>query len=289
MRIRSAVLTLVLVGGCGGAAFTARSGDGGEGGGLDGSVEACVPKTCADNDWQCSTGIDPDGCGGMLDCGSCMTAGYLCAPGHQCVCKPLTCTSWGAKCGDVPDGCGGVVQCGTCPQGMSCNGASGQLMCQSGSCNPLTVCPAGDCGSVPDGCGAIVKCTTTCGTGQVCGTDNKCTCAAQNPCDEYGLTCGTALDACGVPHQCGPVPTHEVNNDQDCNVGSDQGSQYYDCCSASVTGDGGASGLDPVMTICPGKLLQGPVPAPEPTWTCTPHPQLNGQTSSTAWCCSKTQ
>ena len=290
MRPRTSLVTLVMLAACG-TPFTARSTSGDAGAG-DSAKEACATKTCEQLGWQCSLGmgLDPDGCGGMLDCGTCGTAGYVCSPTHECKCQPLTCKDWDASCGEVPDGCGGVAQCGTCPGGMTCSGASGALTCVTGTCTPQP-CPTGECGQVPDGCGGIANCTTVCAAPDTCGgggTKNQCGCSAQDPCEEYGLGCGTAVDACGVQHTCGPAPTHVATGDSDCVSGVNPGVQYYDCCQSSIgVSDGGASGLGPIQPACLGKLLAGPAPSPEPAWTCAAYPPMTGAMSATAWCCTK--
>ncbi len=75
----------------------------------------CSPVTCVGEGLVCGTW--PDGCGGEIKCGTCVTwGGSYCTPEGQCACVP-TCA--GKECGT--DGCGGV--CGGCPLGMSCSPA----------------------------------------------------------------------------------------------------------------------------------------------------------------------
>ena len=80
---------------CGDATIEISGGDFGPG---------CVPGTCESLGARC--GEVEDGCGGMLDCGSC---GEI-PPGE---CEPMTCAGRGFNCGKYADGCGGTMYCGT--------------------------------------------------------------------------------------------------------------------------------------------------------------------------------
>ena len=80
-------------------------------------VATCVPLTTCPAGDNCGT--VPDGCGGMLSCGTC-TAPQTCGGGtppnpNVCGCTPLMACPAGDNCGTVPDGCGGTVACGICP------------------------------------------------------------------------------------------------------------------------------------------------------------------------------
>jgi hypothetical protein len=138
----------------------------------------CTPTTCAAHNANC--GSIPDGCGGMLDCGSC-PAGTTCGGGgvpNQCgsACTPTTCAAHNANCGSIPDGCGGMLNCGTCPAGTTCGGGGVPNQCGSAACTPTT-CAAHNatCGSLPNGCGGMLDCgqcvVGTCGGG---GVPNQC-------------------------------------------------------------------------------------------------------------------
>jgi hypothetical protein len=86
--------------------------------------ESCAPATCARYGARC--GMEPDGCGGLLDCGTCK-APETCGGGgvqHQCGCSATTCDALGATCGTVSDGCAGTLDCGSCPLGQTCDLAS---------------------------------------------------------------------------------------------------------------------------------------------------------------------
>jgi hypothetical protein len=165
---------------------------------------ACVgeipPPTCTP-DMACpagACGLRPDGCGGTIDCGSCIPT-----------CEPLSCEDVGAECGAIGDGCGGVVECGPCVDGKVC-GANQANQCGSGSCNP-SGCPAGaECGQAGDGCGGIVNCGT-CPQGRVCGLDEPFKCAPPPgcvpvTCSSVQAECGSIPDGCGGVKDCGNCP-----------------------------------------------------------------------------------
>ncbi len=81
----------------------------------------CTPTTCAKAKAQC--GKLADGCGQVLDCGTC-AAPLVCGGSgiaNQCGCKPLTCKAAGANCGVLNDGCGTSLYCGDCPSGLTCD------------------------------------------------------------------------------------------------------------------------------------------------------------------------
>jgi hypothetical protein len=83
----------------------------------------CTPRTCAQLKRSC--GPAGDGCGGLLDCGSC-ASGQICGGGGpgvcgtSVVCVPETCTSQAVECGPAGDGCGHAIDCGQCPTGQIC-------------------------------------------------------------------------------------------------------------------------------------------------------------------------
>src|SRR5262249_54061451 len=72
-------------------------------------VPTCTPRTCAQLGYSC--GAQGDGCGGVINCGTCPT-GQTCggggAPGvcgGGCVTR--SCAQQGFNCGQQGDGCGG--------------------------------------------------------------------------------------------------------------------------------------------------------------------------------------
>jgi hypothetical protein len=83
----------------------------------------CTPTTCAAQGIQC--GPAGDGCGTLLQCGTCPT-GQFCGGGGpgKCGmmnnCMPSTCAAQGLQCGQAGDGCGNVLNCGNCPTGQVC-------------------------------------------------------------------------------------------------------------------------------------------------------------------------
>ncbi len=142
-------------------------------------VPECAPRTCAAAGASC--GELPDGCGGMLACGSC-PAGQTCGGGGPNVCgaaacQPKTCAGLGKSCGPVSDGCSAVLDCGTCPPGQVCGAGGVENVCGTPACVPTSCAAQGKgCGSIPDGCGGTLACGD-CPAGQTCGgggTPNVC-------------------------------------------------------------------------------------------------------------------
>ena len=209
--------------GLGGPSLCGPSNGGGPG--TDGGgVTACTAKTCSTVGANC--GPVADGCGGLLNCGTC-TASTSCGGGGApsvCgavlnACIPRTCLSVGASCGPVADGCGGLLHCGTCSATTSCGGggmpnACGYAPADGGSsCVPRTCADEhANCGPVGDGCGGLLSCGVcpapeTCGGGGVasqCGGSNGC---VPKTCASVGATCGPVADGCGGLLQCGTCPS----------------------------------------------------------------------------------
>src|SRR5690606_805965 len=104
---------------------------------------SCTPTTCEAQGIGC--GPAGDGCGGMLDCGSC-GEGQSCGAGgvpSQCgadeVCVPLVeATVCAGRCGPAGDGCGGVYDCGGCAAPASCGGGGVPGTCGAPACVPRT-------------------------------------------------------------------------------------------------------------------------------------------------------
>ncbi len=172
----------------------------------------CVPKTCAQLGKNC--GSAGDGCGGLLDCGTCTTG--TCAGGGTpgvCgspTCTAKTCTQLSIACGPAGDGCGGVLSCGGCTAPQTCGGGGVAGQCGgTAACVPKTCTQLGiSCGPAGDGCGGLLQCGTcsgsqTCGGGGtpgVCGSPATCT---PKKCGDLGFNCGPAGDGCGGLLQCG--------------------------------------------------------------------------------------
>ncbi len=125
----------------------------------------CDAFTCDDYGAEC--GVVDDGCGQLLQCGTCdddalctsgtcvtPTAPQACVPGAdvacacggalvgaqtcladgsgfdacRCDCDALDCADYGAECGVVDDGCGSLLQCGGCDADEVC--ADGTCQCR---------------------------------------------------------------------------------------------------------------------------------------------------------------
>ena len=176
----------------------------------------CTPKTCVGMGANC--GPVADGCGGILDCGSC-TAPASCGGGgtpNKCGsnCKQTTCGAKGANCGTIADGCGGTLDCGSCASPAVCGGGGTSNVCGVPQCQPLSCNAAkAECGPIADGCGNTINCgsctTGTCGGG---GTPNVCGVGSCSPrsCQSVGATCGLIGDGCGGTISCGTCATNSV-------------------------------------------------------------------------------
>jgi hypothetical protein len=223
---------------CGGGGYSKCGtglGDGGQG---DGG-SSCSPISCQALGVTC--GMQGDGCGGVLDCGSC-PSGQFCGgagfnvcgtgtPDGGLACTPKTCVGLGYNCGAAGDGCGGALQCGaTCPAPQYCGGGgfntcggNGNLTPEGGvPCTPTTCSALGfNCGPAGDGCGGALQCGTCGGTDicggagkpGVCGNSVACTnlCQQQVKCDGGTQTTITGTVFAGVSAWTGlppdPVPS----------------------------------------------------------------------------------
>ena len=141
---------------CGGGGFNLCGGNNGFT--PDGGV-ACTPSTCATLGYNC--GQAADGCGGLLNCGSCSNpefcggaAGYMTTSAAATTAsrptdgvvpaRPATCAQLSYTCGAAGDGCGNLINCGTCTSPQYCGGGGYDL------CGPttLSVCDGGATTSV---------------------------------------------------------------------------------------------------------------------------------------------
>jgi hypothetical protein len=118
--------------------------DGGGGADTPDANQGCGLVTCATAGAMC--GPIGDGCGGVIDCGTCTppeTCGgggqlFTCGGGGPGSCTPRTCADAGAECGVVADGCGGVTtDCGNCPSGETCGGGGVANVCARPACTGL--------------------------------------------------------------------------------------------------------------------------------------------------------
>jgi hypothetical protein len=180
-------------------------------------IPTCTPKTCQDLGATC--GYRADGCGGLLDCGTC-TAPDTCGGGgvpNECgrSCTQTTCGAQGANCGIIADGCGGVLTCGVCTAPAGCGGGGTPNVCGIPSCTPRSCASLNaSCGPISDGCGATVNCGT-CSSGETCGgggTPNVCGTGSCNPktCAGEGAECGFIGDGCGGTVSCGSCATGQT-------------------------------------------------------------------------------
>lgn len=149
-----------------------------------GEGQGCGLRTCASAGAAC--GPIGDGCGALIECGSCISpktcggGGVASVCGGTSACIPRTCRQAGANCGPVADGCGGILDCGSCGITEAC-GLGGPSVCgpsggkltsapgETSACTPQTCQSVGaDCGPLGDGCGDIVNCGA-CSLLDICG------------------------------------------------------------------------------------------------------------------------
>jgi hypothetical protein len=172
---------------------------------------SCTPTTCQNLGVDC--GYVSDGCGGLLECGTCVPPESCGGGGTPNVCGSTctlrTCASAGATCGVIGDGCGGTLDCGTCPTG-TCGGGGTPNVCGAPPCTPRTCQQAGaTCGDIGNGCGGTLHCGT-CVAPQFCGGGGPNTCGTTTctptSCEAEDANCGTIGDGCGNAINCGVCP-----------------------------------------------------------------------------------
>ena len=131
----------------------------------------CVPTTCQSAQKNC--GSLPDGCGGVLTCGSCTGSqscgaggvANVCGSGAACI--PTTCAAQQKDCGGLSDGCSDVIYCGTCPATQSCGAGGvpnicGDLPADAGTKKDVGGSATGECeGACLEQSGAV--CCKACG------------------------------------------------------------------------------------------------------------------------------
>ena len=194
--------TIITAASCGGSGSSTSGGDASVDGSSfhitsDAGGNRCTPVTCASIGYTC--GPNADGCGGLLQCGTCSGANYCGGGGFsKCgnpalgpdggslmSCTPKTCADYPmGTCGIQADGCGGqTVDCGAddagvhCPLGQFCGGG-GPSLCGTGQtdggdagvCVPKTCADyPTHCGPQSDGCGNLTASCGTCVNPQFCG------------------------------------------------------------------------------------------------------------------------
>ena len=180
---------------------------------LKADVPTCTPKKCTDFGYNC--GQQGDGCGGILNCGTC-TAPAICGgngvPGVcGSGCAGKTCAQLGFNCGAAGDGCGNLIaSCGTCTAPAICGGG-GPGKCGTAACTPKTCTQLGlSCGATGDGCGGSLNCGSctapqTCGGAGMPGVCGAPMCTPRT-CASANADCGTIGDGCGGTLNCGTCP-----------------------------------------------------------------------------------
>lgn len=167
----------------------------------------CEPGMC---------GPIPDGCGGMADCGGCMS-GSTCDFGtHKCtsttgdggpVCPGMALCS--GACTDLKSdpkncgSCGHVCSPGSTCTDMFCVGTGADATPPPDvSCMPMTCAMVpGKCGPTTDGCGGLLDCMCpggmTCMAGGCVPTSTDAGSCVPKTCIEMGAECGVQPDGCG--------------------------------------------------------------------------------------------
>jgi hypothetical protein len=132
----------------------------------------CFPTTCVAQGKNC--GSIMDGCGSILECGSC-TVPDTCGGGGSAnvcgngLCTPTNCVAEGASCGNISDGCASVLDCGSCVPPAVCGGG--------GVANTCGVPSVVDAGTLDPDAGSSGNCDPTCmaQSGAVCCKECGCT------------------------------------------------------------------------------------------------------------------
>jgi hypothetical protein len=178
-------------------------------------ADACSGKEC---------GIEGDGCGGQIDCGSCKTGAscgiqkpFTCsttATGYDdqhCPTKIASCKAAGAACGVIGNGCGGTIDCnkelGGCAAGSIC-GLKTPYQCDAPpppTCTPAASCAAlgWACGMAVDGCGNVHDCSKE---GRTCGPLAACIGGITGPTKCVTGTGGTTCPLCSAVPDCTGKP-----------------------------------------------------------------------------------
>ena len=139
--------------------------------------DVCQKNTCAALGKDC--GPLADGCGDVLDCGTC-GGGKSCGGGgveNVCgigTCQRTTCSAIGLKyCGtNASDGCGNFLDCsGACVGPETCGANEVANTCGIQACKAKTCANIGNkyCGSVDNGCGQTLDCSGACVAPEFCG------------------------------------------------------------------------------------------------------------------------
>jgi hypothetical protein len=186
-------------------------------GGHGGCGKCGAATTCQEKGFNCGT--VGDGCGCLIDCGTCTAPGELCGGSgipNVCgsPCGTTSCATLGFDCGETGNGCESTLNCGTCPSGQFCGGG-GPNKCGLGMCR--TCAELGyTCGQQDDGCGNVIDCGT-CPMGLYCGGGSPgktgvCGVPGCMPltCQDQGFNCGQATDKCGTVINCGSCAGNQI-------------------------------------------------------------------------------
>jgi hypothetical protein len=231
----------------------------------------CTPKTCADLGVEC--GPAGDGCGGEIQCGTCMVGQQCGAVGHpsQCVqavatgpdggaCIKLTCADYlkqNKDCGTQSDGCGGTLDCGKCVDPEFCGGGGPSKCAVSGGgkCTPKTCADfPNTCGPQSDTCGGVTSDCGGCIFPQVCGGGGvPSVCGGGSTKGPDGGAC-TPITTCG-PTQCGQI-ADGCGGVLDCGTGNCTGGNI--CGGAGTPNVCGAPKCTP-LTKCGAGLNCGSI------------------------------
>ena len=120
---------------------TSAPSDGGEAGPsgiIGGGGGLCKPRSCEQAKANC--GPVADGCGNLIECGTCTSPAIcgggglpsVCGGGNSS-CTPKTCADLGVTCGPAGDGCGNRIECGTCQAPETCGGGAKLSQCGGNS------------------------------------------------------------------------------------------------------------------------------------------------------------
>ena len=239
----------------------------------DGGSSGCTPTTCAQLGYTC--GVAADGCGGVLNCGTCANPQFCGGGGFdKCggdnglaadggvPCTPTTCASSATPAASPPTAAAASSIAAAAPTRSTaaaaatdqCGGNNGLAADGSVACTPETCSSLGyTCGVAGDGCGGTLNCGS-CANPQYCGGGGFNQCGGNNgftadggvactpkTCAQLGYTCGITGDGCGGSLSCG-----SCTNPQYCGGGG-----FNQC--------GGNDGLNPDGGVaCTPDDVRGP-------------------------------
>jgi hypothetical protein len=174
--------------------------------------EYCNPQSCAAQGKTCGPTLD--GCGTVLNCGSC-PEGWQCNEYGNCT---QVCTALVPQCGTYYDSCGNPREAPSCPEGYQC---------QNNSCVYCPVENPPQCGWYQDNCGNWQH-AGGCPDGFEC-TGGIC----NQVCTALVPQCGIYYDSCGHPRDAGGCPEGQqcINNScSACTANPPQCGWYQDSC-----------------------------------------------------------